>query len=156
MNFNPYDDFIFFDSCAFNGGNSCEKDASEKACSILEKNGKKVMLMHSVVSEIKNPNTPNSIQAIVPESRQTAPLPLTDAEIKILTEIEKIIVGNGKPEKRKADCFHVFEAQKYGGCFVTADKGIYKHASVIKKQYGLNIVQPTDFLKLVVQYSEKT
>jgi len=35
-----------------------------------------------------------------------------------LREAERIIVGNGNPEKRKADCGHVFETQKYGCYFV--------------------------------------
>jgi len=156
VNFNPYDDFIFYDSCAFDCDDDHEREASEKARALLEKNRKEIMLMHSIVSEIRNPQTPDWIQEIEPTSRQTAPLDLTDSEKNTLNQIEKIIVGNGKPEKRKADCFHIFEAQKYGGCFVTADKGIYKHSSVIKQKYGLNIVKPTDFLKLVMQYSEKT
>ncbi len=155
MNVNPYDDFIFFDSCAFDGGDFHEREASERARRILKKNGKKVMLMHSVVSEIRNPHTPNWIKEIEPKSRQTVRLNLTDSEKLTLSEIEKIIVGNGQAEKRKSDCFHVFEAQKYGGCFVTADEGIYKHFGIIKENYGLSIVKPTEFLKLVVEYSEK-
>ncbi len=156
MNFNPYDDFIFFDSCAFDGGGSYEEKASEKARKILEINEKKVMLMHSVVSEIQNPQTPNWIKEIEPKSRKTVRLNLIDSEKQTLKEIEEIIVGNGKKEKRKADCFHVFEAQKYGGCFVTSDVGIYKHSKVIKEKYGLNIIKPTEFLKLVIEYSKKT
>jgi len=33
-------------------------------------------------------------------------------------EAERIIVGNDNPEKCKADCGHIFEAQKYGYYFV--------------------------------------
>jgi predicted DNA-binding protein (UPF0278 family) len=156
VTFNPYDDFIFFDSCAFDGGNLHEQDASNKARRILEMNGKRVTLMHSVVSEIRHPNTPHWLQKIEPESFQTVRLNLSDQEMETLNEIERVIVGNGNVEKRKADCSHVFEAQKYGGCFVTTDEGIYKHAIEIKQKYGLNIVKPTAFLKLVIEYSEKT
>lgn len=154
MNFNPYDNFIFFDSCAFDGGDLSEQKASEKAREILQMNGKKVMLMHSVDSEIRNPTTPDWIQEIALSSRKTVRLNLTDVEKQTLADIETIIVGNGKVAKRKADCFHVFEAQKYGGCFVTADEGIYKHSEHIWQKYRLNIVKPTDFLKLVIKYSD--
>ena len=156
MTFNPYDDFIFFDSCAFDGGSPDEQLASQKARKVLDENKKKVMLMHSVASEIRNSNTPEWLQEIEPKSRQTVKLDLTSTEKNVLSDIEKIIVGNGKIEKRKADCFHVFEAQKYGGCFVTSDVGIYKHSELINSKYGLKIIKPSDFLKLVIEHSKKT
>ncbi|WP_299494411.1 hypothetical protein [uncultured Shewanella sp.] len=156
MNFNPYNDFVFFDSCAFDGGRTDDQEASKRAREILEKNKKKVMLMHSIVSEIRNPNTPDWIQEIEPKSRQTVRLNLTDEEKGTLREIETIIAGNGGLIKREADCFHVFEAQKYGGYFVTSDIGIYKHSRIIKQKFGLNIVKPTAFLELVVKHSEET
>ncbi len=130
--------------------------ASEKAREVLEQNKKKVMLMHSVVSEIKNPNTPDWIQEIEPRSRKTVKLGLIDSEQETLKDIQRIIVGNGNLEKREADCFHIFEAQKYGGCFVTSDVGIYKHSDAIKQGYGLNIVKPSEFLELLIKYSEQT
>ncbi|MBM7423282.1 hypothetical protein [Spongiibacter marinus] len=156
MDFNPYDDFIFFDSCAFDGGCLEDQKASQWARDLLEKNKKKVVLMHSVVTEIRNPKTPGWIREIEPRSRQTVRLGLTSLEKETLRDIENIITDNGALEKRKADCFHVFEAQKYGGCFVTSDAGIYKHAAIIKEKYGLNIVKPTDFAQLVLMHSEKT
>ncbi len=156
MDFNPYDDFVFFDSCAFDGGAIEDQEASTKARILLDTNSKRVTLTHSVVSEISNPNTPEWIQIIERKSRKTVKLNLSESEKETLTDIERIIVGNGSLQKRKADCFHVFEAQKYGGCLVTTDIGIYKHAKVIKEKYNLNIVTPTDFLNLVVKYSEQT
>jgi hypothetical protein len=156
VNFNPYDDFIFFDSCAFDGGSPNEQLASKKARKILDENNKKVMIMHSVASEIRNSNTPDWLQEIEPKSRQTVKLNLTPKEKSVLSEIEQLIVGNGKLEKRKADCFHVFEAQKYGGCFVTSDVGIYKHSEAIDSNYGLKIIKPSEFLELVREYSIRT
>ncbi|WP_444997500.1 type II toxin-antitoxin system VapC family toxin [Aliikangiella sp. IMCC44359] len=124
MEFNPYDNFVFFDSCAFDGGGDQEEKASIEAREILHKNKKKVMLMYSVVSEIRNQNMPDWIQEIEPKSRQTVKLNLTKKERKVLREIENIITGNVKLNNRKPDCLHVFEAQKYGGCFVTSDREI--------------------------------
>ena len=156
MSFNPFEDLIFFDSCAFDGGDKSQQDASRKAREILEAKGEKIILMHSVVSEIRNPKTPVWLQEKERRSRQTVKLNLTESEKATLKKIEDIIVGNGSLDKRKADCFHVFEAQKYGGCFVTSDQGIYKHAQIIKEQYGLNIVTPIEFLKLIIEHSDKT
>ncbi|WP_099608345.1 type II toxin-antitoxin system VapC family toxin [Vibrio coralliilyticus] len=156
MKFNPYDNFVFFDSCAFDGGDLEMQEASTKARRLLEKNKKKVMLMHSVVDEVRNPHTPDWIQDLEPSSRKTVKLNLTSSEQATLVDIESIIVGNGKPEKRKADCFHVFEAQKYGGCFVTSDYGILKHSVKIKERYGLYIVGPLEFLTLVQEFNPQT
>ncbi|WP_299589607.1 hypothetical protein [uncultured Microbulbifer sp.] len=155
MDFNPYDNFIFYDSCAFDGGDIAEQEASEKARNILDAQKKRIMLMHSVVDEIRNPSTPKWLQEREPRSRQTVKLNLTEEEKRTLQDIENIIVGNGKFEKRKADCFHVFEAQKYGGCFVTTDSGIYKHAEEIFNKYGLYIIKPSKFLELILKYSDK-
>ncbi|MCP4990664.1 MAG: hypothetical protein GY928_32865 [Colwellia sp.] len=154
--FNPYEDLIFFDSCAFDGGDLEQQGASIKALEILDGKREKVILMHSVVSEIRNPNTPDWLKDRERRSMQTVRLNLTNEEQITLGEIERIVVGNGSLEKRKADCFHVFEAQKYGGCFVTSDKGIYKHSDVIKEKYGLNIVRPSELVDLLIKYGEIT
>ncbi len=146
---NPFDEFIFYDSCAFDGGDLKQQEASLKVQKILESNKVKIILMHSVVSEIKNSKTPEWIRRKEIRSLKTVKLPLTEAEQLTLLDIQNIIVGNGSAERRRADCVHVFEAQKYGGYFVTSDEGIYKHADVIQAKYGLNIVSPDGFLKIV-------
>ncbi len=156
MDFNPYDNFVFFDSCAFDGGTVEEQTASLQAQEILEKNKKKIMVMYSVDDELKQESTPNKLKELGKVSRKTVKLNLTQSEKEQLDRITEIIVGNGKPEKRKADCLHVFEAQKYGGCFITSDKGIYKHASAIFNEFGLFIVTPSEFLAVLLKYSEQT
>ncbi|AAW85542.1 hypothetical protein VF_1047 [Aliivibrio fischeri ES114] len=156
MKLNPYDDFIFFDSCAFNGGKLEMQEASMQSRYLLELNNKKVTLMHSVVDEINAPHTPPWIQELEPNSRKTVKLNLTSCEQTILADITSIVVGNGKPEKRAADCFHVFEAQKYGGFFVTSDNGILRHKLKIKEKYDLNIIDPIEFLSLVQEFSPET
>lgn len=146
---NPFDNFIFYDSCAFDGGDLKQQEASLKVQKILESKGTKIILMHSVAGEIKNSKTPEWIREKEIRSLQTVKLPLTEAEQLKLLDIQNIIVGNGSVKQRHADCVHVFEAQKYGGYFVTTDEGIYKHADVIQAKYGLNIVSPDEFLEIV-------
>lgn len=156
VDFNPYGDFVFFDSCAFDGGTPQERSASTEACNILEKNNKKIMLLYSVEDELKQERTPEKLRNLAKSSRKTVELNHTNEERLTLQRITQIVVGNGKAEKRKADCLHVFEAQKYGGCFVTSDKGIYKHSSAIFDEFGLVIVTPSKFLEAVLKYSEQT
>ncbi len=45
----------------------------------------------------------------------------------------------------------MFEAQKYGGYFVTTDKRILSRAGELKKRCGISILVPSDFLALVKQ-----
>ncbi|MCL1124222.1 hypothetical protein [Shewanella surugensis] len=155
MDFNPYDNFVFFDSCAFDSGSEEDIIASDQVQQLLRKNKKKIMVMHSVEAEMKHPNSSEQKKHLAVSSRKTVKLNLTSQEKAQLAEITEIIAGNGHPIKREADCFHVFEAHKYGGCFVTSDKGIYKHSPTIFEKFELRIVKPTDFLKVVLKYSDK-
>lgn len=78
---------------------------------------------------------------------------LTDQENNELRDVETIIVENGNLENRRADCRHVFEAQKHGHYFVTTDNGILKHSTAIKSQFStLFIIRPTEFLEIIKQY----
>ena len=156
VDFNPYENFIFFDSCSFDSGSEEEITASDLVQQLLSKNKKKIMLMHFVESEMKHPNSSGQKKHLTVNSTKTVKFNLTSEEKAQLAEITEIIVGNGNPVKREADCFHVFEAHKYGGCFVTSDRGIYKHSRTIFEKFELRIIKPTDFLKVVLKYSDKT
>ena len=58
-------------------------------------------------------------------------------------------------EKRRADCRHVFEAQKYGRYFVTTDNDILKRSTALKKRLGtLFVVRPTEFVDIVKRHVE--
>ncbi len=152
MSPNPFYQPVYFDSCAFDGGDESEQQASIEARELFEENGGNINIVHSVMKEIEYPNTPQWVKDIANNSIFTIEVQLTpqeDAELKV---VETIIVGNGNLEKRKADCRHIFEAQKYGRYFVTTDNGILKHGKAIKKRFStLFIVKPSEFLEIVKQ-----
>lgn len=147
---NPFYQPVYFDSCAFDGGDENEQKASIEAREIFEVNGGNINIVHSVMKEIEYPNTPQWVKDMANNSIYTIEVQLTPQEQAELKDVETIIVGNGNLEKRKADCRHVFEALKYGRYFVTTDKGIFKHAEAIKKRFStLFIVKPSEFLEIV-------
>ena len=135
----PFYQPVYFDSCAFDGGNEKEQQASIKARKLFEKKGGDIKIVHSVMKEIEYNSTPQWVKDIANNSIYTIEEQLTQQEEAELKDVETIIVGNGKLKTKKADCRHVFEAQKYGRYFVTIDKGILKHSNAIKKKIQYSI-----------------
>ena len=147
---------VFFDSCAHDGGDKIEQAASNKARELFEQHGRKINILHSVEKEINHPATPQWIKDLSRQTCHTIEMPLNDQEQETLRAIELIITGDGNLEKRRVDCRHVFEAQKYGAYFVTTDKDILKHCDTIKKRFTVPIVMPSQFLEIVKQYVVKS
>lgn len=152
---NPFLQPVYFDSCAFDGGDESEQKASVEARALFEKHGGRFNILHSVKKEIDYPTTPQWVKDFANSCVYTLNSPLNPQEQKDLRDIETIIVGNGNLEKRKSDCRHVFEAQKRGRYFVTTDNGILKHSAAIKRRLStLFIIKPTEFLDIVKKHIE--
>jgi predicted nucleic acid-binding protein len=149
MNPNPFYGNVYFDSCAFDGGNEQEKNASIRSRELYGESGREVEIVHSVAKEIDYPKTPQWVKGIAEDSISTIEVELTVSEREQLADIEAIIVGNGSLEKMTSDCRHIFEAQKYGRYFVTTDKRLLKKAGQICSKYNLYIVKPSEFLETI-------
>jgi len=152
---NPIYGSVFFDSCAFDGGNEQEQTASNEARSLFTDMGGDIKIVHSVKKEIDYPKTPQSVKDEANQLIHTIEVQHTAEEATELNGVQKIIVGNGSFEKREADCRHVFEAIKYGRYFVTTDNGILSHSSEILNRFStLFIVKPSEFLSIVKEYAK--
>ena len=57
MSPNPFYQPVYFDSCAFDGGDELEQQASIEARELFEENGGNINIVHSVMKEIEYPNT---------------------------------------------------------------------------------------------------
>jgi hypothetical protein len=73
---------------------------------------------------------------------------LTPEERKKRAEIHRVLTGNGKPEKYEADARHVFEASKYVGYFITADRRILEKRGELRAVCAATIVTPTELLAI--------
>lgn len=155
MNPNPFYGNVYFDSCAFDGGDEQEQAASIESRELYEEHGHGVEIVHSVAKEIDYPSTPQWVKDIAQGLIYTIEVDLTAPEQEQLADIEKIIVGNGSLDKMQSDCRHVFEAQKYGRYFVTTDKRLLKKAGQIRPKYNLYIIKPSEFLETVERYVEE-
>ena len=152
----PFKSNIYFDSCAFDGGSQEEQNSSIECRQILEQSGNKIQILHSVQNDIDYPKTPSWVKREAMSSVFTKETALEADELKKLKDIERIVVGNGNLEKRKPDCRHVFEAIRYGDYFITTDNGILKHSDIIFKKYHVYIMKPSELLKIIIEYQNKT
>ena len=59
---NPFYGPVYFDSCAFDGGNEEEQKASNDARKLFKEIGSDVKIVHSVKKEIEYPNTPQWVK----------------------------------------------------------------------------------------------
>ncbi len=146
---------VFFDSCAFDGGNKEEQIASNEARSLFSSNGNEIKIVYSVQKEIDFSNTPQWVKDEANKLVSTLEVQLTPNELKELNDVQRIIVGNGNFKKRKADCRHVFEAIKYGRYFITTDNGILNHSQKILSRFStLLIIKPSEFLSIIKNLPE--
>lgn len=155
----PYRRNNYFDACAFNPDDQLEFSASDKLFRLYERDGLPIILMsESVKNEIAHKNTPPWVKRLA--SGQIYSLdypPLTNDERFDYEEILKVLTGNGLREKHEKDAKHIFNAQKEGGkYFVTTDKGILKKAEELKKFCEIEVLLPSEFLKLLDEWNMYT
>jgi hypothetical protein len=137
------------DSCAFDPKYAPEDSASAELFKLAEAGLFQLNIAHSTQKEIQHPNTPAWVKRKAADRIYTLPVGLTTDELALRAAIQRTLAGNGKPENVRQDAEHVFEAQKYGGHFITTDNGILGRAGELKKLCGICIVRPTEFLATV-------
>lgn len=127
-----------------------DEDAIVDEILSLAANGKiRLLLPHSVKSEIDHPRTPGDTKKRASKLIFTIPVTLTEPELKQKRDAEAIMRGNAHPGKHDRDAFPVVESAKNGGrCFVTNDARILNKASALSAMLGIEIVTPRKFLDL--------
>ena len=136
----------FIDSCAFDPKYEPEASASVEILKLSEGGNFGLEIAHSTQKEIEHPNTPHWVKEQAGGLIYSISVQLTPNEKKLLSDIEVILVGNGKIENIKQDAWHVFEAAKYGHYFITTDKRILARATALRDRSGVNVLLPSEFL----------
>ena len=108
-----------------------------------------LMLPHSVRAEIEHPNTPAVVKQRALPFIFTEPVSLTPPEVQRHQHVRDLVRGNAKAGKHDRDAYHMVEAAKYGGYFITRDNRLLKKRSDIAHLLGADfvIVTPTEFLE---------
>ena len=108
-----------------------------------------LMMPHSVKAEIDHPNTPADVKQRALPFFYTMPVSLTPGEVERHQQVRDLVRGDAKPGKHDRDAYHMVEAAKYGGYFITRDDRLLKKRSEIARLLGAGfvIVTPTEFLE---------
>jgi hypothetical protein len=108
-----------------------------------------ILLPYSVKAEIERPQTPASVKALAAELIYSTPVQLSQSEIETHIRLRIIMKGNALSNRHDADAFHVVEAGKYGGYFVTLDRRILRKKNEISSMIpGLWIVKPQELVSI--------
>ena len=112
-----------------------------------------LILPHSVKAEIEHPNTPVDVKQRALPFIYTEPVSLTPEEGRRHQQVRDLVRGNATPGKHDRDAYHMVEAAKYGGYFITRDQRLIRKRSEIARVLGqgFNIVTPTEFLEIYKQ-----
>ena len=143
---------IFLDSCAFDQKYSPEDKAANQIFQLYRKDELILNIAHSTQKEIEHPNTPTWVKREAMSFIYTIPTSLTTEELARKAQILNILAGKGDPERMRKDADHIFEANKYGGYFITVDGRILKKKEAIEEICSATIVKPSEFLKIVEIY----
>lgn len=139
----------FIDSCGFDPEDAEEAAAANRLHQLSDEGQLLLQIAHSTQKEIEHPNTPDWVKQQAGGLIYTLPTNLTEGERAVARDIHAVLTGNANPEKHAQDAQHVFEAQKYGSYFVTTDKRILDKADALRRRCGVEILRPSEFLKLV-------
>ena len=116
-----------------------------------------LMLPHSVKSEIEHPNTPADVKRRALQLIYTMPVSLTPGELERHQRVRHLVRGNAKSGKHDRDAYHMVEAAKHGGYFITRDKRLLKKRSDIAHLLGAGfaIVTPAEFLEAFNRFKDQ-
>lgn len=138
----------FLDTCAFDPKYAPEDEAAREIHRIAKEGSIGVLLAHSNQKEIEHPNTPEGVKREARAMIYTVETALTPGERMQKAEVHRILTGNGKPEKYAADAAHVFEAGKYIGYFITADRRVLDKRDELRKVSPAIVLTPSEWLRI--------
>ena len=110
-----------------------------------------LLLPYSVQSELKNPKTPAHVQRAAAQFPFSLEVELTDGERCRYRVLVNAVKGDAEEKNIAPDLFHVCEAAKYGGYFITRDKRLLTRSGAIASILQIDVVTPTVFLERVAQ-----
>ena len=138
----------FLDTCAFDPKYAPDDEAAREIHRIAKDGSISVLLAHSNQKEIEHPNTPEDVKREARAMIYTVETALTPGERTQKAEIHRILTGNGKPDKYAADAAHVFEAGKYIGYFITADRRVLGRRDELRNVSPAIVLTPSEWLRI--------
>ena len=110
-----------------------------------------LLLPYSVQNELKNSNTPAHVQRAASLFLFSLEVEATEGERRRYRDLVAAVKGNAEEKNIAPDLFHVCEAAKYGGYFITRDKRLLARSGAIASILQIDVVTPTEFLERVAE-----
>lgn len=140
--------------------NALDKDGTARDASVdrvleLREAGKiRFVIPAGVRHEIEHPRTPQSVKDAVLAEIFTIPTGLNPQEQEFRRKLAAALQGNATPGKHAADAYHLAEAAKYGGYFITHDERILKKSGDLQNLLppSLQVVSLERFLEIFDDY----
>jgi len=114
-----------------------------------------LLLPYSVQNELTNSNTPAHVRRAATHFLFSVEVELTDEERRRYRDLVAAVKGNAEEKNIAPDLFHVCEAAKYGGYFITRDKRLLARSDAIAAILQIDVVTPTEFLKRVAESRQR-
>jgi len=115
----------------------------------------RLLLPYSVQNELKNPNTPAHVQRAATLFQFSVEVELTDEEHRRYHDLVNAVKRDAEEKNIAPDLFHVWEAAKYGGYFITRDKRLLARSGAIASILQIHVVTPTVFLERLAQARQR-
>jgi predicted nucleic acid-binding protein len=126
-----------------------EDDAVNRIVGMTRNDAVQILLSYSVQDELNHPNTPAHVRRAASEFDYSKAVQLTPMELANIEKLVEHAKGNADLKNIRRDLFHVSEAGKYGGYFITRDKRLLARADKIANFLGVEVVTPSTFLQRV-------
>ena len=116
-----------------------------------------LQLPHSVKAEIDHPDAPADVKRQAVGFIYTSPVSLTAAERQRHEEVHALVRGNAEPGEHDRDAYHMVEAARYGGYFITRDARLLEKRIDVAGLLGAGfaIVTPSEFLEAYEHYERQ-
>lgn len=143
--FNPRVSNNFLDTCAFDPKKEPEASCARAIFQLYDEGKVRLVLSHTNQKEMEHPNTPAEVKREAASMIFTIAVPLTQPEVRRLSNISVLLTGNALPSAHRADATHINESIKYGGCFITSDKRILSKKAELG-EFGAIILKPCEWM----------
>ena len=131
-----------------------QDDAVGEIVRLAEQGEISIILPYSVREEAKHLNSPEHVRRAADLFIFSEPVSLTEGEQKQYRALVDVAKGDAKEENIAPDLFHVCEAAKYGGYFITRDKRLLARSHIVADILQIEIVTPSEFLERVAMGRE--
>ena len=116
-----------------------------------------LQIPHSVKAEIDHPNTSPAAKQQATMFIYTCPVSSATEERDRHDRVRALVRGNAKAGKHDPDAYHMVDAAKYGGYFITGDERLMKKRLEVQAMLGEHfpIVTPAEFREAYRQFADR-